>query len=289
WEFTVEVNPGQVDREMLKMLHDSGVNRLSIGGQSFNDDELKLLGRRHSSTDIYLAVQEARTAGFDNINVDLIFAIPGSNVELWRRSLTKVIELNVEHVAAYSLTYEADTPFERKRVTRQIIPTGDETDRVMYDMAIDMLARADIVQYEISNFSRPDRKCQHNLTYWTNGTYIGIGPAAGSYYQEKRWTNVPDISRYITAIEAGCPTTQEVTQITPRQKAGETAVLMLRLVEGIEFNLFRQRTGYDLMELFGPVVKKNEAAGWLKVDDTAVKLTRPGLSVADSVACDFVI
>ncbi len=288
-EFTVEVNPGQVDLEMLKMLRGLGVNRLSIGGQSFNDEELKLLGRRHGAVDIYRAVEDARTAGFENINVDLIFAIPGSNVEMWRRSLREVIELGVEHVAAYSLTYEVDTPFERMRAACEIIPTGDETDRVMYEMAIDMLGDAGVGQYEISNFARAGCQCRHNLTYWTNGEYIGIGPAAGSYYGEKRWSNFTDIGRYIAAMEAGKPLSQEVIEISERQKAGETAILMLRLVEGINYEAFNKLTGCAFMELFGDVVKKNQAVGLVEVDEMGVRLTRQGRSVGDSVACDFVI
>lgn len=180
-EFTVECNPGQVDDRLLEGLRAVGVDRLSFGAQSFLARELELLGRGHSVGQIGEAVAMARRAGFENVGLDLIFAVPGSTPADWQASLEAAIGLNIEHVSAYSLGFEAGTVFEAWRRAGRIEAVEEELDRTMYEWAVERLERAGLRQYEISNFARPGRECGHNLGYWANRPYVGIGPAAASY------------------------------------------------------------------------------------------------------------
>lgn len=303
-EFTVEVNPGQVDESLLGQLKSLGVNRLSIGGQSFQDGELEFLGRRYKAEQIYVTVEQARTAGFTNINLDLIFAIPGSTVQSWQESLKQAIDLGVEHISAYSLTYEARTPLYARWEKGEVEKIDEETDRAMYETAIDRLTESGFLQYEISNFARRvstadtavardtqvqylGYECRHNLVYWANEPYIGIGPAAGSWWQGRRTTNISDIKMYIQAMEQGTSAIAECEIPTPEEIACETAVLMLRRIKGLDLQDFKDKTSFDTLELFTEPIESNKKLGFLEKDVNGIRLTRKGLSIADSVLCDF--
>jgi oxygen-independent coproporphyrinogen-3 oxidase len=286
-EFTVEINPRQVDKDILSQLCARGVNRLSIGAQSFNAGELAFLGRRHSVTDIGSAVASAKQAGFKNIGLDLIFAIPGSSLESWKQSLHSAIELGVQHISAYALTYEEGTPLQTAAASGEVKKVDEETDRTMYEMAIDMLERAGFKQYEISNFARPGFECRHNLNYWANRPYIGVGPAAGSYWNGNRTLDVADIEKYIEAIEQGAGATAESEIPNKIQVACETAVLNLRRRCGIDLKEFKSRTGFDVRELFAAPIGKYRELGLIEMTDGRLFLTRTALPIADSVLCDF--
>ena len=302
-EFTIEVNPpnarwvnpGQVNKDVLSRLRDCGVNRLSIGAQSFNPAELTFLGRRHSVADIGRAVDAAKEAGFENISVDLIFAIPpstslgtsGSTLESWKYSLHSAIDLGIQHISAYCLTYEEDTPLQKAVAAGEVEPVDEETDRAMYEMAIDELERAGFEQYEISNFARPGFECRHNLNYWANKPYIGVGPAAGSYWQGKRTLNIADINKYIEAIEQGENAATESETPNHLQIACETAVLNLRRRCGIKLEEFKIRTGFDATELFAEPISRYRELGLIESADGRLFLTRTALPIADSVLCDF--
>lgn len=286
-EFTVEANPGQVDRPILEFLRNIGVNRLSLGGQSFQPDELKTLGRLHSVEQIIEAVETARQVGFENIGVDLIFAIPGSTMSSWRASLCRAIELGVAHISAYALTYEAHTPLTRDRNAGRIAPIDEETDRAMYELAIDLLADAGYEHYEISNFARPGFACRHNLGYWANRPYYGVGPSAASHIERRRSTRIADIHQYIHAVENDLAAIAETQETTPLEFACETAVLNLRRICGIDLAEYRATTGYEAMNLFGSVIEEHQNNGMLTVDDSGIRLTRQALPIADSVLCDF--
>jgi oxygen-independent coproporphyrinogen-3 oxidase len=286
-EFTIEVNPGQVDKELLNQLRIAGINRLSIGAQSFNDDELAFLGRRHSVDDIGGAVEMAKEAGFENIGLDLIFAIPGSTLESWEYCLRSAISLGIQHISAYSLTYEEETPLEKAVETGEVEPVDEETDRAMYETTIETLERTGFKQYEISNFAIPGFECRHNLNYWANEPYIGVGPAAGSYWQNKRTLNISDIKKYIEAIEQGKDTTEENESADNLQIACETAVLNLRRRCGINLADFKSRTGFDAMELFAEPIDEYKKLGLIETADGRVFLSREALPIADSVLCDF--
>ncbi len=286
-EFTVEVNPGQVDEDILHRLRGNGVNRLSIGAQSFNQNELEFLGRGHSPQDIKTAVSAARTAGFGNISLDLIFAIPDSTLESWQYSLHSAADLSVEHISAYSLTYEEQTPLEKLRRAGKIVAVDEEIDRAMYEMAIDELEKAGFVQYEISNFAKAGFQCRHNLFYWANKPYIGIGPAAASYWQGRRTTNVASIEKYAQLIQDGQDVAAESETPSEIEIACETAVLNLRRCSGIDLAEFKKQTGFDALDLFADVIADNEQLRLIERNEGRVYLTRKALPIADSVLCDF--
>ncbi|NLH17316.1 MAG: radical SAM family heme chaperone HemW [Phycisphaerae bacterium] len=286
-EFTVEANPGQVDRPILQFLRNIGVNRLSLGGQSFQPQELKTLGRLHTVEQIVEAVEMAREVGFENIGVDLIFAIPGSTMESWRANLKRAIDLGVTHISTYALTYEEDTPLTADRDAGRITPIDEETDREMYELAIDMLTDAGYEHYEISNFARPGFACRHNLGYWANRPYNGVGPSAASHIQRRRCTRIADIRQYIHAVENELDPIAEIQETSALEFACETAVLNLRRIRGIDWAEYRATTGYDAMDLFAAVIEEHRKNGMLTVDDSGIRLTRPALPIADSILCDF--
>jgi oxygen-independent coproporphyrinogen-3 oxidase len=286
-EFTIEVNPAQVNEHILNQLRRAGVNRLSIGAQSFNDDELKFLGRRHSAGDISRAVQSAKQAGFENIGIDLIFAIPQSTLKSWEKNVQAAIDLDIQHISAYALTYEEGTPLQNMVLASEVKPIDEENDRVMYETAIDILEQAGFEQYEISNFAKPGFECKHNLNYWANYPYIGIGPAAGSYWQGKRTLNIADINKYIEAIEKDADPAAETETPNRIETACQTAVLNLRRRNGINLEEFKKQTGYDAFELFSQPISKYKKLGLIEQVDGRLFLTREALPIADSILCDF--
>ncbi len=286
-EFTVEVNPGQVDYKLLKKLRKLKVNRLSIGGQSFNQEELDFLGRTHTPDDIEKAVVDARKAGFENISLDLIFAIPGGREDFWMRSLRSAFYLGPQHISAYSLTYESGTPLYDDCQTGKVKPVSEEADAGQYEFAINELAGAGFEQYEISNFARGGFTCRHNMTYWQNTTYVGIGPAAASFYNNKRTQNVSSIVEYIRAIEDGRLPVAQSQVLTPLEIACETAVLNLRRIEGIDLEQFAEQTDYDLEKLFPRSIDRLYCQGLIEVLQGRLSLTRKALPIADTVLTDF--
>lgn len=288
-EFTVEVNPGQVDAELLRQLREEGVNRLSVGAQSFIQRELDFLRRGYAVDSIDQVVHQARTAGFDNISLDLIFAVPGSSLQSWKQNLQAAIALAVNHISAYSLTYEDRTPLAKDAAAGLVTPVDEDTDRAMYELTIDELARAGMDQYEISNFARPGFECRHNLNYWANGSYVGIGPGATSYLNGARNTNVADIHEYLRAISTGSSAAGASETLTARERACETAVLNLRRRCGIDLAEFSSRTGFDPMELFAEPIRTYREQGLIEKNEGRIFLTREALGIADSILCDFAL
>jgi oxygen-independent coproporphyrinogen-3 oxidase len=286
-EFTVECNPGQVDADLLAELRRAGVNRLSFGAQSFRAQELALLGRGHAVEDIGRSVGLARRAGFDNVGLDLIFAIPGSTLGDWQYSVEAAIDLRVQHVSAYSLGFEAGTVFEAWRQAGRIEPVDEELDRAMYEWAVERLGRAGLRQYEISNFARPGCECRHNLGYWGNRPYVGVGPGAASCWRGSRTTNEADIEGYLAAVESGREVPGEVQPVGEEDAVCETAVLNLRMRAGIDLAAFREKTGRDALRTFAGPIRRYRSLGLLEVTDRCVRLTPGALPIADSILCDF--
>jgi len=286
-EFTVEINPSHVNKALLSKLRSAGVNRLSIGVQSFIQRELDLLGRRHTVACIHKAVRQIRAAGFDNISLDLIFAVPGSDLDSWKQNLHAAIELKPDHISTYNLTYEDKTPLSRDLAAGVIRSVDEDTDRAMYELAIDELTGAGFVQYEISNFARKGFECKHNLNYWTNGGYVGIGPGATSYLQGTRSTSFADITRYCEMVRNGASTVKESETHNSLERACETAVLNLRRMCGIDLADFRTRTGFNAMQLFAESIRKYQEQGLIEKNGGRIFLTRQALGIADSILCDF--
>ncbi len=286
-EFTVECNPKQIDTSVLSVLSKHGVNRLSFGVQSFNTEELALLGRGHSPDQAIRAIGQAYDFSFGNIGLDLIFAIPDSTLASWKHSLESAIALGVEHISAYGLSIEPGTALYQAKKAGQLAVVDEETDRAMYEMAIDELGKADFAQYEISNFAREGFRCLHNQGYWANRPYIGIGPAAGSYWNGRRMSNVADIGQYIQRIEAGLAGYECSEQPSPTDRICETAVLNLRTRDGIDLSHFRVMTGVDFVEMFSTSLRRYERQGLMEVTSDRVRLSRRALAVADPILCDF--
>ena len=289
-EFTMECNPAQADEPILRQLHCFGVNRLSIGAQSFNAKELKTLGRIHSPRQIVEAVRVGKKAGFENIGLDLMFGIPGSSMKTWRHSLKSAASLKVQHLSVYSLTIEKRTPFERAVRKGKLVMVDESLERQMCKTARSFLRNEGFEQYEISNFATGGFECRHNLRYWRNLPVIGIGPSAASWYQGKRATNVADVAKYIKRIESGQSAQSEVYIPSPEQIASESAVLGLRMTKGIDAREYQKQIGFNLARLFGDAIKKHCYNGLLEcTPDDHCRLTEKGLSYADTVAQDFIL
>lgn len=287
-EFTVECNPAQISETLFEQLLAAGVNRLSIGAQSFNNDELKLLGRLHRPEQITEAVRLAQRSGFDNVGLDLIFGLPGSDLTAWQNTLDTVKGLGVQHISAYSLTVERNTPFERAIQQGRLTMIDEATERTMYELARLQLIAAGFGHYEISNFAREGFECRHNLRYWKNLPVVGVGPAAAGWYNGRRTTNVDDVDVYLETTEAGRFAHRKVQMPSPEQAAVETAILNLRMLTGIEIAAYREQTGFDVFVLFAEAIDKHCARGFLEVSASHIYLTDFGLSFADTVARDFV-
>jgi len=286
-EFTIEINPGQVDEVILEKLRKAGVNRLSIGAQSFIQQELDFLGRQHTVDCIRKAVEYGRSAGFDNISLDLIFAVPGSRLDSWKYNLNSAIELTPDHISAYSLTYEEQTPIGRELAAGIIKPLDEQIDRQMYEMTIDELEKAGINRYEISNFAKDGFECRHNLNYWANGSYIGIGPGATSYLRGTRSTNYRDIYRYAEAVGNSAGTIETTEKLDNLERACETAVLNLRRRSGINLAEFKTQTCFDAERLFEEPIQEYLKLGLIEKNNGRIYLTRKALGIADSILCDF--
>ncbi|HOK65589.1 MAG TPA: radical SAM family heme chaperone HemW [Anaerohalosphaeraceae bacterium] len=286
-EFTVEINPAQTDAAFFTVLKTYGVNRLSIGAQSFHPEELSFLGRLHQPEDIFHTVKTARQCGFENIGLDLIFAVPGSSLKTWKQSVRKAIALDIPHLSAYSLTYESDTPLFRDLKDEKIAPVDEDTDRQMYEAAIDILESAGLEPYEISNFARAGFACRHNLRYWDNRPWLGLGPSAASWFRGQRTRNIADLERYIESIRKNQWAFDEVQVPSALEIACETAVLNLRKSAGVNRQQFISQTGFDPMELFAEPIRHYAALGLLEYTAECVRLARPAWAVADSILCDF--
>jgi oxygen-independent coproporphyrinogen-3 oxidase len=275
-EWTLEMNPATVSLEKAQMLHDFGVNRISMGVQSWDPEMLNRLGRVHSALQAERSFHILRKAGFTNINLDLIFGIPGQSVETWERSLQKTINLASEHISAYCLTFEEDTEFFRRQ-QRGELPQDAEQDAQFYELTMALLEAGGYQQYEISNYANPGYECQHNLAYWLGRNYLGLGPSAFSTIGERRWQNSPDTSRYIEQLQTG------VEPINFREKiTGQ-----IRKAEAIAFGL-RTSIGVPASAMEGKELDALRNEGYLEEENSQVRLTAKGRMVADSIAELFV-
>lgn len=288
-EFTVEANPATADELKLSLLRECGVDRLSLGVQSFDDGELALLGRIHQSRQIVESVAAARSAGFANLNLDLIHGIPGQSLEGWRGSLRRAVDLDPEHLSCYSLTYEPGTELFLRRRRGEILPANESLEEEMFESTIDELTAAGFEHYEISNFAKPGRRCRANIVYWENREYLGVGPAAVSYLGGVRRRNVADVGRYVALMESGADAVvDEEERLSPRARAGETAIQMLRMTEGINRGAFLKITGFDARTLFAAQIERFDRLGLLEASEVSIRLTRRGLLVANRVMEEFV-
>jgi oxygen-independent coproporphyrinogen-3 oxidase len=281
-EFSVEANPGTFDADKLAVLADHGVNRVSLGAQSFQPHLLRALDRDHTHADVARAVELGRQRGVE-VSLDLIFGVPGQSPDDWRRDLEQALSLEPDHVSTYGLTYEKGTPLWKRRQRGEVRPVDEEAELAMYVAAMDLLEAAGFEHYEISNFARPGRRCRHNEVYWANHAYFGFGMGAARYINGRREVNTRDLRTYLRRALAGEPLAFQAEELGPEERARETLAVQLRRAEGINRLALREQTGFDLDVLAGlPLARHIE---WGLVCDYGewVCLTRQGKCVADVV------
>ena len=288
-EWTVEANPATVTQEYCDMLKANGVTRLSFGAQSFNAAELKMLERHHDPDDVYKSVQLARAAGFTRLNLDLIFAIPGQDLRSWQSSLAAGLSLATTHLSCYGLTYEPSTPLAVRRRLGHFKTAVEELELAMLVETRRWLTSIGMPPYEISNFAAPGEACRHNLNYWKGGNYLGLGPSAASHVEGVRWKNRPHLGEWETAVESGGLPAIEIETLTPQQRAGEVAMLMLRLDDGLDLDLCSERSGFNTASAFAPVIARLRDLGMIEEIQNFVRLSERGISVADAVAAEFLL
>ena len=286
-EFTVEVNPATASSEYCAMLRACGVDRLSFGAQSFDAGELRTLERHHDPEDVPRSLALARAAGFERLNLDLIYAIPGQSLESWSASLEAAIALGTSHLSCYGLTYEPNTPMAVRKRLGQFRAAEESVELEMLHHTRARLTRAGMPPYEISNYAAPGQECRHNLLYWTGGSYAGLGPSAASHVEGHRFRNRPHLGEWERAVESGQLPAIEHEQLTPRHRAAELVMLMLRLARPIEFDGYAARTGVDARAVFAGPIDRLARAGLLRVDRAGFALTGRGIDLADAVASEF--
>jgi oxygen-independent coproporphyrinogen-3 oxidase len=287
-EYTVEVNPGTLTVNKIRLLKQYGVNRISLGVQSFQDRQLKFLGRIHSGDDARKNFILLRQAGFKNINIDLMFGCPDQSLDDWENDLETAVELNPEHISTYALTYEEGTLLT-KNLNNRIISKLDECIELeMYKTVIDYLTHNGYNHYEISNFAKPGCECSHNLVYWNNIGYVGVGAGAYSFIDGVRTSNENDIIRYINGISEGKNIKSFGEHLPDDQFASETVIMSLRLREGISNYDFYRRFGYKLEDQFSDQINRLRGNGLISYDNEKLKLTEKGLFIADTVMTEFV-
>lgn len=289
-ELTIEINPGTVKRESLEIYKEAGINRLSIGLQSADNEELKTLGRIHTYEQFLESFSLAREVGFENINVDIMSALPGQSFASYAETLTKVTGLNLppEHISAYSLIVEEGTPFFEAYEAGALVLPSEETERKMYEFTGKFLREKGYERYEISNYAKKGRECRHNVGYWERRDYLGFGIGAASLINGCRFSNTSSREKY---IENPCKAQEEVQQLTVEEQMEETMFLGLRMTKGVSEKQFEENFGFSLTQVYGKEIQKHLKNGLLQRKQVCgeyyVSLTEKGMDVSNYVMADF--
>ncbi len=287
-EVTIECNPDDLTPEYLAQLKQLPFNRISMGVQSFNDTQLKRLGRRHNADKARQAVRNAREAGYDNISIDLIFALPGSTIAEWEHDLDSAIALHPDHLSAYNLTYEEGTPMQRALERGEFTELSEEENIEQFQMLIKKLKLAGYRHYEISNFAQPGRESRHNSSYWNDTPYIGCGAAAHSYNGTSRQWNIADIGQYIKGIENGEPNF-ELEQLTEEERYNDTILTRLRTSRGIPLEWMKSKFSSILNQHMMNCAQKLIENGNLQLtDDGHISLTEKGIFISDAIIRELI-
>jgi oxygen-independent coproporphyrinogen-3 oxidase len=281
-EFSVEANPGTLDADKVAVVAEHGVNRISLGAQSFRPHLLRVLERDHEPRQVQRAVEYIRRR-IPRLSLDLIFGTPGQSRADWQADLREALALEPGHVSTYGLTYEKGTRLWKQRQRGEVIPLSEETELALYACAIDTLEQAGFEHYEISSFAQPGQRCRHNQVYWANYAYYGFGMGAARYVDGCRSLNTRDLQTYMRKTLAGESPVFQAERLDPEERARETLAIQLRRAEGIDRAAFRQQTGYELDELAATALRRQVDLGLLADHGTTVRLTRQGKYVADSV------
>lgn len=286
-EVTIEANPGTVDAPKLAALRQAGFNRLSLGVQSLDDDLLRALGRIHTADEALVAFDVARAAGFANLGIDLMFALPGQDMRDWRRTLEAAVGLGPEHVSLYELSIDEGTRFAELHAQGMLSLPDEDTKVEMYELAIALLTCSGFEHYEVSNFARPGFRSRHNQVYWRNEPYHGFGAGATSYLGGERACRLRDPMRYIEEVESGRDAIESRERLTGRALLAETIIQRLRMLEGIDLAGFAMETGVDLRSEFDAEIDTLSRRGLVEVSDGRLRVTRTGLLLMNDVAMEF--
>lgn len=287
-EITIEVNPGTIDRDCLKTYRNLHINRINIGVQSFQDYNLRFLGRIHDAGAAARAVEDARSAGFNNIGIDLIYGLPGQETESWFADLSKAINFEPEHLSCYMLTFEGDTPLEQRRIAGKVRPLAEGRCADLFETTVECLGRAGYVHYEVSNFARtPAHQSRHNWKYWSLVPYVGLGPSAHSFSMPERYWNVCSVTEYIGQLASGVRPIEGKETLDRDQQMTEFIYLGLRTLAGIDLAAFAGRFAMDFLSVFEETVLLLEQEKLAEIFANRLRLTVKGLLLLDSIAGMF--
>lgn len=282
-EFTFEANPGDLTKEKLQILKDAGVNRLSLGVQTFNEELLKKIGRVHKAKDVYQTIENAKTIGFENISIDLIFSLPTQTITDFKESLTEAFLLDITHYSAYSLIIEPKTVFYNLLKKGKLPTPGEDVEAAMYELLMEEMERNGFNQYEISNFSKPGFESRHNLTYWNNESYYGFGAGAHSYLNGVRRSNTGPLKRYMDQINSGELPVIDEHQTTKVEQMEEEMFLGLRKTSGVSVPHFIEKFAVDPQKLFEQEIAELTNKQWLEVRKGHIFLTKKGRLLGNEV------
>lgn len=286
-EITIEANPDDLTTEYLTTLRQLSFNRLSMGVQSFDDQQLKALGRRHTAQKAIQAVQDAKTVGFNNISIDLMFALPSSTIKQWRESIEQAISLHPTHISAYNLTYEEETPLFHALQQGSITAIDEEENLKQFEILIDTLTSAGYKHYEISNFALPGYESRHNSSYWHDIPYLGCGAAAHSYDGHSRSWNIANINEYIAGIESNNPNF-EIEHLSISEQYNDAILTRLRTADGLSIEWIREKFGNRLTDYMLKNAAQHITSKHLKESNGTLKLTRKGIFISDAIMRDLI-
>lgn len=287
-EITIEANPGTVDSAKLSALREIGFNRLSLGVQSFDDEFLQSIGRAHTRAQAISAYESARSAGFENIGVDLIFALPGQSIKHWEKTLDTALELRPEHISLYELSIEEGTRFANLCSEGKIAPIDEDVRVDMYELAIAKLLNGGYEHYEVSNFARPGFRSRHNAIYWHNQPYFGFGAGATSYVGGVRARRVAGVRDYIAAVNSNSNLIEFSESLSARARLGETIVLGLRMLDGVDIARVKAETGFDPLFEYSNQIERLTNRKLIKFTDGRLRVTHKGLLLLNDVSAEFV-
>ena len=289
YEFTVEANPGDLTKDKMRIMKEAGVNRLSLGVQSFNEELLKKIGRAHNVRDVYETIDMAREAGFGNISIDLIYSLPGQTLVDLGDTLDRALQLDLPHFSAYSLIIEPKTVFYIMLNKGKLSLPGEDTEATMYEYVMERLTKAGYHQYEISNFAKAGYESRHNLVYWDNEEYYGLGAGAHGYLNGVRYHNHGPLKKYMNAIEENRKPIIEQITVSLKEKMEEEMFLGLRKMEGVSPQAFQQKFSQNIQDVFGDTLNRMVSDGLLEISEGRIKLTQSGKLMGNEVFQAFLL
>jgi len=288
-EWSSEANPDELTREKMEVLYNGGVNRLSMGVQTFDQDLLKRLGRTHANDDVLRAVETAREVGFSNISFDLMYGLPGQTMAQWDETLERAFAFNMPHFSAYSLIIEPKTVFYNLMVKGKLNTVTEDLEGDMYERLMDEMEKHGLHQYEISNFAKPGHESRHNLLYWDNEEYIGVGAGAHGYVNGIRYSNHGPLKKYMEPLETGMRPVLDATDVSVKAQMEEEMFLGLRKTAGVNMAHFEEKFGSPLEQVYGEILQNEKTKGNLAVERGYVKLTQKGRFVGNEVFEQFLL